>query len=143
VDLRAAAAGAAASVRTAGKQRGSQNWMPVRVGCGLLARVPPLMPFSNKVPQAFTPSSVRFYAPAVPGIYGLSNALHWVYIAYADDIRNALMQHLKERGTTLALSEPSGFVFEVCEAASQAGRCDRLIAEYAPRCNQPAPVKGR
>ena len=92
------------------------------------------MPFDQPFPRSFTTPSVREYAPAQSGVYGISNASEWIYIGETDDIRDALLGHLREMKTALLNREPTGFVFEVCDRARRLGRQRRLVFEYAPTC---------
>jgi hypothetical protein len=93
------------------------------------------MPFEQLIPRPFTSNAVRIYAPAVSGVYGISNAREWIYIGLADNIQGALLAHLEESDTSLMKREPAGFVFEVCAGASRPARRNRLILEYGPSCN--------
>ena len=72
----------------------------------------------------------------MPGVYGLSNAREWVFVAVADDIRAALMGHLQEGNTTLKSRAPTGFTFEVCHPSQGSARVSRLVAELSPVCNK-------
>jgi hypothetical protein len=94
------------------------------------------MPFNPAFPRSFTTSSIRDYAPALPGIYGISNATEWIYIGESDNIQEALLGHLQELGTPLLTRRPTGFVFEICEWTRRSARQDRLILEYEPTCNR-------
>ncbi|MGH9647485.1 MAG: hypothetical protein ACRD4E_11795, partial [Bryobacteraceae bacterium] len=94
------------------------------------------MPFNQFTPRNFTVDAVQMYAPDMPGIYGISNAREWLYIGETDNIRGSLLNHLHEINTKLMKREPTGFVFEVCDAARRAGRQERLLNEYGPACNR-------
>lgn len=94
------------------------------------------MPFSQQFPRSFTTSSVHEFAPAMSGVYGISNSKEWFYIGATDDIRAALLQHLPELSAAFPSRPPTGFVFEVCDGASRSARQDRLVAEYEPVCNR-------
>ena len=41
------------------------------------------MPFNPPLPRPFGETSVRESAPAMSGVYGVSNAVEWVYIPAA------------------------------------------------------------
>lgn len=97
------------------------------------------MPFDRPFPRSFTGSSVSTHAPALPGVYGISNAKEWIYIDETDNIQASLLGHLQELNTELMKRQPTGFVFEPCDSASRAGRRDRLVVEYAPACNRHSP----
>jgi len=94
------------------------------------------MPFNPPVPRSFKPSSIREHAPALSGVYGISNALEWIYIGESDNIQEALLGHLQELRTPLLLRRPTGFVFEICDWAGRPARQDRLVSEYDPACNR-------
>ncbi len=93
------------------------------------------MPFDPATPRAFTPVSINAHAPAASGVYGVSNAREWIFIGESDNIRQALLQHLGELGSSLVSRQPTGFVFEVCERGRRTTRHDRLVVEYGPWCN--------
>lgn len=97
------------------------------------------MPFAELTPRPFTSGGVETYAPATSGVYGISNALEWIFIGYTDDIHGSLLNHLRDFDTLLMKRLPTGFVFEVCAASHRAARHDRLIHEYEPACNRHSP----
>jgi hypothetical protein len=72
----------------------------------------------------------------MPGVYGLSNAREWVFVSVADDIRAALLGHLRESDTTLKSRAPTGFTFEICHPSQTAARVSRLVTELSPVCNR-------
>ena len=76
------------------------------------------------------------HAPARSGVYGISNAAEWIYIGESDDIRAALLNHLREVDTKLTERRPTGFVYEVCELSRRPGRQDTLVRELEPTCNR-------
>ena len=90
------------------------------------------MPFARPTAYSFTPVSVRQNAPAMGGVYGLSNSQGWIFIAAVDDIRTALFHHLGQRHTFPEFRAATGFSFEVCDAATRPQRCRRLIDELHP-----------
>ncbi len=94
------------------------------------------MPFDHFFPRSFTQTAIRTHAPAVSGVYGLSNAREWIYIGEADNIQEALLGHVLGLDASLANQQPTGFVFEVCDRATRSGRQDRLVLEYEPACNR-------
>ena len=94
------------------------------------------MPFEKFTPQSFTPVSVRANAPTVSGIYGISNAREWIYIGESDNIQASLLHNLQKGSSALLKRLPTGFVFELCDAADRRVRQDRLIQEYEPVCNR-------
>jgi hypothetical protein len=97
------------------------------------------MPFEQIFPRSFTAVSVREHAPTASGVYGISNAIEWIYIGETDNIRDTLLGHLRELDTSLLKRQPTGFVFEVCDRAKRPARQDRLVLEYEPACNRHLP----
>ncbi len=94
------------------------------------------MPFERRIPHPLTPNGVLSYAPDVAGVYGISNAREWVYIGQADNIRRALLEHLRDLNAEIQKWEPTGFVFEACEGDQRRVRQDCLVLEYVPICNR-------
>lgn len=95
------------------------------------------MPFEGYGGFSFSPVSVQRNAPALPGVYGLSNAAEWIYVGAAGNIQAALMAHLQETDTRLKSLSPKGFTFEVCDAEQAMVRQSRLVGELTPACNRP------
>lgn len=96
------------------------------------------MPFDRLIPRPLTAGAIQMYAPAAPGVYGISNAREWIYIGESDNIRGALLGLLQDLYTSMMKRQPTGFVFEVCEGSHRAARQDRLVLEYEPTCNRHA-----
>jgi hypothetical protein len=94
------------------------------------------MPFEQLIPRPFTSNGVRMYAPAVSGVYGISNAREWIYIGETDDIQAALLAHLQDLGASLMKRQPTGFVFEASNSLARSMRQDWLVLEYEPFCNR-------
>ena len=94
------------------------------------------MPFKSFNAHSFTQSAIVMHAPAGPGVYGITSAKEWIFIGEADDIRNSLLEHLKDNGSLLLARHPTGFVFELCHAALRMSRQDQLVMEYEPICNR-------
>lgn len=94
------------------------------------------MPFDQPIPHPFTAGAVRIYAPAASGIYGISNAREWIYIAETNNIQGALLDHLQEGvDASLLKRQPTGFVFEVCDGVRRSTRQNCLALEYTPSWN--------
>ena len=94
------------------------------------------MPFDRFVPRSFSLMSVRNNAPALSGVYGLSNAREWLFVGEADDIKATLIGHLQKTNTPLLEQKPTGFTFELCVPSDRLARQERLIREYQPVFNQ-------
>jgi hypothetical protein len=93
------------------------------------------------MPYGFSVGSIRAHAPAMSGVYGISNGCEWIYIGEADNIQQRLLEHLAEDGTQLKARVPTGFSYEVCNQSIRVERQDRLILQYEPVCNR-RPVRG-
>jgi len=94
------------------------------------------MPFEQFTPRSFTPVSVRANAPSASGIYGISNAREWIFIGESDNVQDSLLLELQRSDSALLKRDPTGFVFELCDAGERRARQDRLILEYEPVCNR-------
>jgi hypothetical protein len=90
------------------------------------------MPFENHGNRAFTLTSVDRNAPAASGVYGLSNAHHWIYVGETGNIQAELFRHLRHGSEFLKEQNPSGFAFEVCSAEHRMERHNRLLFELEP-----------
>ena len=94
------------------------------------------MPFDNCIAKVFTDTSITRDAPAVSGVYGISNASEWIYVGETDNIQARLMEHLQEERTFLTDRKPTGFAYEPCPSHSRMARQNRLIQELEPVCNR-------
>jgi excinuclease UvrABC nuclease subunit len=94
------------------------------------------MPFNPFLSRTLTAVSVRANAPAASGVYALTNSREWIYIGKSDNIQASLLSHLQESDSVLMKKKPTGFVFELCDAAMRPVRQDLLVFEYEPVCNR-------
>lgn len=94
------------------------------------------MPFASALPRAFSVRSIRNHAPAVPGVYGISNSRQWLLIGRTENIQSSLLNHLSESAGAVAGMAPTGFSFEECDSPMQSSRQDRLVLEYEPVGNR-------
>lgn len=94
------------------------------------------MPFDSFRPHSFSLISVQNNAPALSGVYGISNAREWLFVGEADNIKATLISHLQEPRTPLLEQKPTGFTFELCVPSDRLARQERLIQEYRPVFNQ-------
>jgi len=94
------------------------------------------MPFEQLTPRPFTSAAILTYAPITSGVYGISNAREWIYIAETENIQAALLEHLKDIYASVMSRQPAGFVFEISDRAHRFSRQDRLVLEYEPSCNR-------
>ncbi len=101
------------------------------------------MPFDQFIPRPLTAGAIHTYAPALSGVYGISNSREWIYIGQAENIQDMLLTHLRDSSASLMKLEPTGFVFEVCDRTRRLARQDRLVLEYEPTCNRRSPAQGR
>src|ERR1044072_4167601 len=84
---------------------------------------------------SFTMASIRQNAPALSGVYALSNANGWLFVGQSADVQSALWKHLREGGTPPRQARPTGFSFELCEVGARNQRLTRLIRDLSPSCN--------
>ena len=54
------------------------------------------MPFENCGARVYKVAAVQRDAPAASGVYGLSNAREWIYIAETGNIQASLLEHLAD-----------------------------------------------
>jgi hypothetical protein len=54
------------------------------------------MPFEQITPRPLTSGAIQIYAPDSSGVYGVSNALEWIYVGETDNIQDALLGHLHD-----------------------------------------------
>ena len=94
------------------------------------------MPFANHGNRSFTMISVDKNGPAASGVYGLSNASHWIYVGEAANIHAELFKHLKHPNTFLRGHSPSGFTYELSSAGNRAERRNQLVVELQPIGNR-------
>jgi hypothetical protein len=90
------------------------------------------MAFSQPIPRPFSERGIWVYAPATPGVFGISNSRGWIHVGSANNIREALLECLRGREARLLESAPTGFVFEPCVPEIHASRRLQLVAEYDP-----------
>ncbi len=98
------------------------------------------MPFGNYGNRSFTMTSVNKNAPAASGVYGLSDARHWIYVGETANIQAELFRHLQSPNPLLREHAPSGFTFELSAAEHRRERQNRLVVELEPIGN---PLAGR
>jgi len=91
--------------------------------------------FQKYVAHTFSASSINRYAPAAPGVYGLSNARGWIFVGESDDIRSSLFQHMQEGESRLGGEVPRGFSFELVAGKGRTARQQYLIEELQPMFN--------
>lgn len=94
------------------------------------------MPFQIHGNRSFTQVSIRRNAPAVSGVYGLSNAQQWLYVGEAADIRGELLKHLQHPSPFLTNHTPSGFTYELSSAETRVERRNQLVLELEPAGNR-------
>jgi hypothetical protein len=90
--------------------------------------------------MVFSMDYVERYVPPASGVYGLSNAREWVYVGESDNVRAALMEHLREPRSAIMEHRPAGFTYELCDLDRRYARQDRLIRELEPACNRRGPA---
>jgi len=90
------------------------------------------MPFENCAAYTFSLVSVQRNAPESSGVYGLSNAREWILVGETDNIKAALLEHLRGTHAMPLKGLPTGFSFELCTFHNRIARQDRLILELDP-----------
>jgi hypothetical protein len=91
------------------------------------------MSFQGGFPRTFSNASIRAHAPALPGVYGISNGREWILIESADDIQADLLQHANHaQSTRLSELQPTGFAYEVCDPSTRNHRRETLVKQYVP-----------
>jgi hypothetical protein len=98
------------------------------------------LPFENHGNRSFTWTSISQNAPAASGVYGLANALHWIYVGETPNIQARLLDHLRFPDAILREHRPSGFTFELSSEQNRVGRQNQLVVELEPIGNQPKTV---
>jgi hypothetical protein len=84
--------------------------------------------------HAFSLAGIMSDAPAGSGVYALFDT-DWIYFGDGDNIRQRLLQHLREVGTCLHKRPPTGFAFELLDAVAREQRRAALVRTYLPPCN--------
>lgn len=100
------------------------------------------MPFEPPFPRSFSAPSVRAYAPAISGVYGISNSTEWVFIGEADNMQAALLDYLSEPLSRQGVQQATGFFCEPCPPARRPARRETLVREFAPTGNRKKPSIG-
>jgi hypothetical protein len=80
--------------------------------------------------------SVDKNVPAASGVYGLSNASQWIYVAETANIHAELSKHLQHPNTFLRGHSPSGFTYELASAEHRIQRRNQLVVELDPIGNR-------
>lgn len=94
------------------------------------------MPFENHGSRSFTRISIGRNAPAASGVYGLSNALQWIYIGETANIQAELTKHLQDPSEFLRQYIPSGFTYELSAPEHRTERQNQLVFELEPVGNR-------
>ena len=76
--------------------------------------------------------SICLHAPTKSGVYLLHNSSRCLYIGDSDNIRQTLLQHLRDHNSAITLFDPDGFSFELQPEASRVRRKDHLTSELEP-----------
>jgi hypothetical protein len=93
------------------------------------------MPFRNCFARAFKAAAILRDAPPSSGVYGLSNALGWIYVGETDDIQARLLAHLEEPDSFPAYGAPTGFSFELSSPSERVTRQRQIVHEFDPPRN--------
>ncbi len=90
------------------------------------------MPFEQGAPSSFTAISIQNNAPDASGVYGLSNSREWLFIGETNNIRAALMEHLREANSSGIARRPTGFSYEISPPGKRLARKNVLVRELTP-----------
>jgi excinuclease UvrABC nuclease subunit len=90
------------------------------------------VPFEQGAPSSFTAVSIQNNAPDSSGVYGLSNSREWIFVGEANNIRAALMEHLREAKSLELSRRPTGFSYEISHATKRVARKNELMRELTP-----------
>jgi hypothetical protein len=93
------------------------------------------MPFRNCFARTFKSAAVLREAPPRSGIYGLSNALGWIYVGETDNIQAQLLAHLEEPRSLVGYGVPTGFSFELSSPSERVARQRQIVLEFDPPGN--------
>ena len=93
------------------------------------------MPFRNCFARTFKAAVVLREAPPYSGVYGLSNALGWLYVGETGDIRARLLALLEEPRAFAAIGVPTGFSFELSSPSERVARQRQIVLEFDPPGN--------
>lgn len=97
------------------------------------------MPFANNTGYDFTEIGIATYAPRESGVYGIYKSGEWIYIGEAKDMEARLYEHLRkesEQSARIWKRNPTGYVFERCDATKRKDREAALILELSPTANR-------
>lgn len=84
---------------------------------------------------AFTPESIRRWAPASPGVYLLWRRGEWIYIGVTDNIRGQLLALAAGDNECVTKEAPTDFGFElIADGEARSMRHRALINQLAPIC---------
>ena len=93
------------------------------------------MPFPLQKYHPFTVIGVGWLPEGQPGVYGIFNAIHCIYIGQAQDLKAALMEHVTRRSEDserIWLYNPTFFQAERISLNSLKNEETRYIQEYRP-----------
>jgi len=95
------------------------------------------MPWNGSGRNNFNQASVTMNAPTHSGVYALFNDGHWIYIGESLNVRDRLLQHLRDsHSDCIKQAAPQYFAWELTTATYRVQRQDQLILEMHPTCNQ-------
>ena len=91
------------------------------------------MPFEEPISRPLTSVGVHAYAPAVSGVYGISNAREWIYIGETDNIQSTHTSIRTRSTPSRAFRECFGSPAEMAPAAGLSTRTRTIGASYRVR----------
>ena len=85
---------------------------------------------------AYTRASIVQNAPSVSGVYAIWKQGTWIYVGETNDLKRRMLEHYDGDNACITRNAPTGFGFEVVQAATRVARQNQLIGELKPACNQ-------
>ncbi len=93
------------------------------------------MAFEGHGAFPLTAAGILGGAPQESGVYAIHTPTRWVFIGDADNLRQALFDHLNARDEPVESFQPLSFSWEAATPAERRGLRDALITELRPACN--------
>jgi len=93
------------------------------------------MAFEGQETYPFTPAGIKEGASDASGIYAIFTPAEWVFIAGADNMRQALFRLLDAPTECMQSHHPLSFSCEDVPASERYARLGALIEQLRPRCH--------
>ena len=86
----------------------------------------------NGAYYTFDPESIKLFAPAESGVYGLDNFKHRIMVSHAPNLKDALLDHECHSNFYFRRFRPTRFTFEICPPETREKRAQELITIHKP-----------